>query len=826
MSGAPSPHGGLTRRSFLKTTAVAAGATALAGGGASLVAFAESGEGSPSSGEEQVFSAACRGNCMGGCPLAVTVREGKVVKTEAWPNLNEEHDYRRICQRGRSHVNLVYNEKRVKYPMRRVDGTKRGEGQWERISWDDAINEITTKWKGWQAEFGPSSVGFSFGSGNYGLAFGVNTNVLGYYAKLLNVINATYVHHCYDELSGKYCQSTGIALNHAPHLLLESNCIVIWGANPTESIIHTWHFVMESQQNGAKVVVVDPNYTIAASKADLWVPIRPGADPALALALVKRFIEDGAISLDSIQNFTTLPYLIREEDARVLKLSDLEENVDAESDGAVVLLEDGSTVLADAAQNPVFTGVSEVQGQKVRTVWDLLQEKLDEWTFEKASEVCGISIEMIEKLYAIIKDDIPVATIIGLGLDHYENGFMSYASIALLSAVSGNMMPCGGGVDMWDMCSINFYSNLAPFMPMGLSTSQKVLIIALEDIVETGKYNGVDVNLKSLFFCCHNYVNNAVHRNKVLEVLDKIELIVTADIVMSETACYSDIVLPVSHWFEQEDVFSFYSPFLTFCEKAVEPAFESKDNYEIVQLLAKGMGVDALFDETREDVIEAVLSSPLYQAFGLDLSRLKKEKVIDLLVDDGSILGLGYPLNGARANFYFGDQTDPANHTNDCPFGEPFSWEEDSLPHFAPPYEAWTESVGGYQQSEASKKYPLVYASYRNKFKCHSQFGYNEWLLEVIPEPTVMINGVELEKRGVRDGDMVRVFNDRGHVVIRAVESNGIHEGMVVIPKGWQEDQFVEGHYASLTNLHYKANLENSFFFDAVCDFELYEGGR
>lgn len=825
MSETTSSQGGLTRRSFLKTTGAVAGAAAVAGVATPALSALAEGDASENL-EEQVFSAACRGNCMGGCPLAVTVRDGKVVKTEAWEELPAEREYRRICQRGRSHINLLYNEKRVKYPMRRVDGTERGAGEWERVSWDDAIGEITDKWKSWQAEFGPSSVGFSFGSGNYGLAFGVNTNVLGYYAKLLNVMNATYVHHCYDDLSGKYCQATGIALNHAPHLMLESNCIIIWGANPTESIIHTWHFIMESQQNGAKVIVVDPNYTIAASKADLWVPVRPGADPSLALALIKRFIEEGTVSFDTVQNFTTLPYLVRDEDGCVLKLSSVEEGVAAETDDAVVMLEDGSFCPAAAAVNPVYTGVTEAYGKKVHTVWDLLQERLEEWSFEKAAEVCDIPVSMMDEMYETIKGNTPTATVIGLGLDHYENGFMSYASIALLSAVSGNMMLRGGGIDMWDMCSINFYSNMAPFMPMGLSSSQKVLAIALDDILDTGKYNGIDVNLKSIFFCCHNFVGNAVHRNKVLGALDKLELIVTADIVMSDTAHYSDIVLPVSHWFEQEDAFSFYSPFMTLCEKAVESAFESKDNCEIVQLLAAGMGVESFFDETREEVMAQVLSSPLYQAFGINLDRLKKEKVIGLLTEDGSILGLGYPLNGKRANFYFGDPTDPANHTNDCPIGDPFSWEEEALPHFVPPYEAWTESVGGYEQSEPSKVYPLVYSSYRNKFKCHSQFGYNEWLLEIIPEPTVMVNKVELEKRGVKDGELVRVFNDRGFVVVRVVENNGIHEGMVVIPKGWQGDQFVEGHYANLTNQHCKANAENSYFFDAVCDFELYEGGN
>lgn len=819
------PNSGVSRRGFLKATGMAAGAV-VAGTtflhGLSGSAFGAD-ENAASSGES-VFSAACRGNCMNGCPLEVTVRDGKVVKVEAWPEVENAEGYRRICQRGRSHINGLYNPKRLQYPMRRVDGTKRGDGQWERISWDDAIDEITGKWKQYQSEFGPSSVAFSHGSGNYGLAFGANQNMGGYYAKLLNVANMTNLHFCYDEMSGKYAQSTKISMNRPPHLIGNSKCIVVWGANPTEAIIHTWHFIMEAKQNGSKLVVVDPNYTIAASKADLWIPLRPGSDPALALAMVRRYIEDGAFDQNTVKNFTTLPYLVRQEDGLVLKRSHLEGGVPEDADEAVVMLEGGSIAPASSAQDPLLTGVSEVQGIPVKTVWDLCLERMQEWDFAKTSEVCDIPEETLEQFYQVMKDNFPVATVIGLGHDHYENGFMSYATIALLSAVSGSLMEKGSGIDPWDMCSLNFYCNLAPSMPTGLTQSPKLWAVALPEVMETGMFEGQPLALKSIFFYTHNMLSNGVDRRRRIEALEKVEFIVTADIVETDTTRYSDIVLPVAHWLEQQDVFSFYSPFMTLCERAVEPQFECKDNYEIVQLLARGMGFGDLFPETAEEHMAAVLDCPLYQAWGITLDRLKQEKVIGVLAPDGNVYGLGDPLSALRANFYFGDITDPSNHTHDSSHGEAIDWEEEALPHFSVPHEAWTQTVGGYEQSEASKKYPFIYSSYRNKFKCHTQFGYNEWLLEVVPEPTVMINGADLAEKGVKDGDYVRVFNDRGDVVLRVVENNGIHRGMLVVPKGWQGSQFVSGHYADLTSSHFKENAENSYFFDCVCDFEKAEG--
>ena len=141
MSAAKSPQGGLTRRSFLKTTAAVAGATAALGGTGALTALAvdEAVEGASA---EQVFRSTCRGNCGSRCPMVLTVREGKIVKAAAM----SEKDYgendahrRRFCVKGYSQPQRAYDPDRLKYPMRRVEGTARGAGQWERITWDEAF---------------------------------------------------------------------------------------------------------------------------------------------------------------------------------------------------------------------------------------------------------------------------------------------------------------------------------------------------------------------------------------------------------------------------------------------------------------------------------------------------------------------------------------------------------------------------------------------------------------------------------------------------------------------------------------------------------------
>lgn len=167
MAETKSSHAGLTRRSFLKTTGAVAGAAAV--GGAVLptsLGLAEERD-SPVQGETK-FSGSCRGNCFQGCFLNYVVRDGRVVRTEArdFP----DPQYNRICLKGLTLPERIYSDTRIKYPMRRVEGTPRGGGEWERLSWDETFEYIAEKWGGYIKEYGSNSICFSICNGNSGFS--------------------------------------------------------------------------------------------------------------------------------------------------------------------------------------------------------------------------------------------------------------------------------------------------------------------------------------------------------------------------------------------------------------------------------------------------------------------------------------------------------------------------------------------------------------------------------------------------------------------------------------------------------------------------------
>ena len=282
MSGATSSHSGLTRRSFLKATGAVAGAAAVMGVATptlqALAADYESGQ--KESEQERIFRGVCRPNCFAFCHLNVHVRDGKVVKTSRAPY--NEKCYDRICQRGLSHVHRIYDPARLQYPMRRVEGTERGAGEWERVSWDEALDEIAGKIKSIQTEFGESAVAFLTASGNQSCA------ITSAYGRLSSLMNASSIGACLD--MGSYYGMQAVAgLYISPLMGLQmwegneptdaknAKTIVVWGANITDAQVQNWHLVKEAMQGGTKLVVIDPVYTQIASKPTGGFPFAPVA---------------------------------------------------------------------------------------------------------------------------------------------------------------------------------------------------------------------------------------------------------------------------------------------------------------------------------------------------------------------------------------------------------------------------------------------------------------------------------------------------------------------------------------------------------------------
>lgn len=819
------------RRAFLKGTAATLGVAALSGVGCSAQDTTE--EGTPvEAPEEQVTIGLCRANCSGGCRLNVHVREGKVVKTSVHEEDNPNDT--RICHRGLSHPQRIYAPERIQYPMRRVEGTARGAGEWERLTWDDAIAYIAEKWQGYINEFGGNSIGFSYCAGTYAY------NMYVYWR----------LFHCFGGSIWEQPQDMA-ALNMGKNVFGRSNYLVgnstsdihqaknifFWAANATVGNIQRVNdCIIAREQNGAKWITIDPNFTDVAAKSDIWVPVRPGSDGALALAMLKHILDNGkGATREYLALNTVAPYLVKESDGRFLRYSDvgyelIENGTDPRTgqpaflDPILVMGDDGAVGTAEEIALPVINGTFEVEGVKVTTAYDLLVERVAEWTPEKAAEVTDVPAETIIELADIFADG-PSALFLGFGNDHWGNGGTITHCQFALSICGGQFgIPGGGVTGNQGGASVGFngvnWVGSVMYSPNCVWTSMDAIIEYLPEVLEAGMYKGQPLTMKSMLFAVCNVLATSPDKNALVAALDQLELIITCDTVMNDTARYSDVVLPVPHWFEYETCMSCPTRFMDLNEKAIDPQFESKSDVEICALIGKALGLVDM-DITDDSYHAGIFETEACAAAGLSWEALKEQKRIPHAPEDyvyGNIeYGTKCTNTWQRAAFYLEDVVPQFNN------GQQLDFNTLRLPSFELPIEGWNETAGGYEKNALAEKYPLIFISYRDKMKVHSTYALCPWFLELQPEPTLMINPVDAQARGIADGDYIRAFNDRGEVVLKAYIDPSMRPGMVKTEHGWMDIQYVKGTLNSLTSDEVRHFVPTGHHFDTLCEVEKYE---
>ena len=802
-----------TRRSFIKgaaATAAAAGVV-LSGGGKLLspLVEAETGDGDNT---EQIFKGVCRGNCAGRCAMNVHVRGGKLVKTSKLDLPVPE--FERICQRGLALNQRVYQPNRLTHPLRRIGA--RGAEEWEQITWDEAIDEICTKWKQYQQTHGDASIAYIDGYGSSGPD-------VDYYQRLFNLMGSTHIQNAIDRAGmDTVTATTGYTLWYAsndPRSLQDAKYIFAWGTNLTEAGHVNYAYLQAARENGAKLISINPNYDIGASKADIYVPIRPGTDAVLAFAMMNVAVEEELVDTDMLMYGTVAPFLVKESDGLFLRLSDLKELNEDEEDAIVVRGGNGAVDIPDEIETPVINGSFTISGYKVTTAYDLLIERAAEYPVERASEICDIPVDTIYELAHMYAEG-PTILFLGYGQDHWGNGHCFYYAATALSMITGQLGKKGTGVSGFPFSAYlgDVASPRSTYVTEDAKPGPNLWAPLIPDALEFGKYGDLDVNIKSLFIYKHNLLGNQTDRQAWLQAFDKIEYIIVPDIIMSETAKYADLVLPVPEFFELETYMMTSIGVMTHNAKAINPPGDAMGDFEIATLLGRGMGYNDKFTWSREEWLNAIFDNDNAQKVGIDFDVIKAAGAIPTIQPDTpfSINGANYKFSTSvgRAIFY----RENAAPTTD--YGQEFDPRRECLPYWIPPLEGWPETAGGFERNSLAEKYPLVFMSERGKFRCHTMFNQNPWHKELLPEPVVAINPKDAEARNIRQGDTIKLYNDRGYLVIKANIDAGTRPGVIVIDHGWVEDEFIEGHYQDLSSRTTSHAVINNAYFDCLVQAE------
>ena len=245
----------------------------------------------------RLIHASCPHYCPDTCAIQVTVDGERAIKVEANPDHSFTNGF--LCAKVSKYLERVYHPERVAYPMRRVG--KKGEGKFERISWEQALTEITSRWKDLIAEYGPQSIlPYSY-AGTMGLVQSQGMDRRFFHRMGASLLDRTI---CATAGSVGYRATNGITMGTDPESFSQAKLILIWGSNTLTSNVHLWPQILKASKNGARVVTIDPYKTRTAAASTEHLAIMPGTDAALALGMMNVIISGGLEDREYVEKYT------------------------------------------------------------------------------------------------------------------------------------------------------------------------------------------------------------------------------------------------------------------------------------------------------------------------------------------------------------------------------------------------------------------------------------------------------------------------------------------------------------------------------------------
>jgi len=545
--------------------------------------------------------------------------------------------------------------------------------------------------------------------------------------------------------------------------------------------------------------------------AHTHVPIRPGSDGALALAMMNIVIREGWEDRAFLRASTVAPFLVKETDGTFLRLSDLGRAA-AENDAIVVRDANGNFGIPADIESPVLEGTFTVQGIRVTTAYSLLLRRIAEYPPSRAAEICRVPVSVIEEITRIFATEGPSTIYQSFGVNHYVNAHYSVFCIYVLSMLTGNMCKPGASAGLSFLVGSGVANNAGAFFPPGApGPGRRFMVTQVGELLDTGMYGRTPAALKGAFITCINPPATMAERRYTLDWMRKIDFLAVVDFTMTEAARNADIVLPAAHWFEVVDInlSAGTNPHFLWQDKAVEPAYGTKSDFEIINLLAHKMGYGHFFDMNEEEYLRMVLDTPTMRALGVTYESLSEQKALRALPGDPFISYAGgiFMTPTRRAEFYQETVVPDYDH------GQVWDIEKERLPYWEPPNEAWSENP-------LHARFPFHFVTSNSMLRTHSQWWEVPLLMEIVSEPYVKINPSDASRLGITEGDLVRVRNDRGHVVLRAKINNGIQPGMLVHPRGWEACQYISGNAQDLISRTINPVNANQAYYDVLAAIE------
>src|SRR5579862_2564843 len=531
---------------------------------------------------KRVVHAACPHDCPDACGVLITVENGRATKIQGDPAHPVTRGF--LCAKVAKYLDRVYSPDRVLYPMKRIvpkgrltrpqsfapagrPGTAvptQPDEAFRRISWDEALSEIASRFKEVAAEFGSEAIlPYSYG-GTLGVLNGASMD-----RRFFHRLGASQLDRTICSAAGEAGLKSvlGIKLGTEPEQFRHSRYIIAWAANIHGNNVHLWPFIEEARRNGAKLVVIDPYRTRTAACADWYLPINPGTDAALALGMMHVIINENLYDADYVARATV--------------------------------------------------GFEELR----KKVQEYAPEKVSHWTGISASDIVRLAREYATTRPAVIRLNYGIQRSEGGGSATRAVTMLPCITGSWKEVGGGLQLSTSGAYPLRK--DLLERTDLMSASPLG-RPARTINMVELAKALNTVDNPPV----KALFVYNSNPAAVAPNHNEVVRGLLRPDLFTAVhEQFFTDTTDYADIVLPATTFFEQKDLQTAYGHYyIQMSNQAIEPLGECRSNVEVFRGLAKAMGFEeGCFDESVDQMIDTALSSGNSWLKGIDRELLERE---------------------------------------------------------------------------------------------------------------------------------------------------------------------------------------------------------
>jgi DMSO reductase family type II enzyme molybdopterin subunit len=802
-------------------------------------------------------------NCTGHCAFNIYVRNGIVWREEQQGEYGHQGDDTpdfgpRGCQKGLRQAKYMYGKQRVLYPMKRTG--ERGEGKWERVSWDDALTEIADKFVDVAVENGPESITFAMGTAMILKRAG--------FAGLFRFANITgcVIPETFagvGDLPVGANMTLGFPLpgDSMPAVFKSKTCI-IWACNPAATRIPDAHFFWEARYNGTEVICISPDFSPTAVRSSKWVNVKPGTDAALALGMVHTMIAEDLIEWDYVREQTDMPFLVRADNQKFLRESDMVEGGNNEgfyfwdevsgqavpAPGTGFVNPFGPPQPEKAPESLKLDGIKPaVEGNwtvetaagpvDVTTVFAFVKQEMQNYAPEEVAGITGVSAEVIRYVARQFATNSPGMIFAGYRANKWLHGDLMLRSWLLMCALTGNTGREGGGLQTTQLSKADgifayVFAGLGPRLRIaalsywdyansnGRENNERIYGQEYADHVDKHYQQAIqnrwipDYSVKPwrmALMAGHNPANwRATGEAWRESMISQVELVVAITPDMSSTAMSSDIVLPVAHHYEIQDMtMEGRTPYAQVIDAAVPPLGDAKPDWFIQAALIKRIaersverGIGPIQDNMFGQPIERDYASA-YEQFTMGGQISDPTQLVEFMLQNSFGIPNASWKEFAQKGIIRVDDSDDVQFGRDSAY----SYETLASTRDKHPWKTLTGRQQFYLDQDwfmaEGEALPVYKAPMKNKgFEVrltmgHARHGIHSWvrddsLLVSLQrgEPDIYVNPKDAATRGIDDGDLIKVYNDFGSFVAMAHVSSMAQPKTLFMYHGWDPMMF------------------------------------